>query len=533
MVALCRPLAYTKTSEVLNMEPTEKILDLGFQYPFGEESCEHELEVLQDKYPDYFYEESRFNQEALDTDVYLIVGRRGSGKTSLTQYFNFQKRFRNSHSIDVDEPEIYQNILQKIANSAYLSPDLAINDVRKIWEYLIWSIIFNEYSHLDSTIKSAAVFSGKKMKPARIISEIVNGLLTKYVDSNGRVMGELTEALSNPVFSKAKEKAVEFTRKEPIIIAIDTFERYDRGNAAMMTVTASLVQCANNFNIAYANKGIHVKAFVSAEIFPYIKESAITNTTKFIRHPLYLRWRPKDLIRLISWRFFRYLTEHKFKLPSKKVDWEDFDDILHKMWYPFFGEKIINLKGVEEASFPYILRHTQMRPRQLVILCNNIARETLRNGKFPNFTSIQINKAIASCEYDLADEVLNSYDLIYPKVSEIVMALTNAPMNFKGNFLDQVAKKTSDVWAEGYSLSSFRRLVAELGIVGKVRNKNRGSKIVEADFEYAMHDRLIISNEDECVIHPMFYSKLQVIKNGLVIYPFPDHEDYNNMFGEK
>lgn len=106
-------------------------------------------------------------------------------------------------------------------------------------------------------------------------------------------------------------------------------------------------------------------------------------------------------------------------------------------------------------------------------------------------------------------------------------------MTFDGKFLDQVAKKTSDVWAEGYSLSSFRRLLAELGIVGKVRNKNRGSKIIEADFEYAMHDRLVISNDDECVIHPMFYSKLQVIKNGFVVYPFPDHEDYNSMFKGK
>lgn len=511
------------------MNQMDAVVDVGFQYPFGEESCEHELAVLQDHYPDYFYEQSRFNEEALDPNVYLIVGRRGSGKTSLTQYFNFQKRFRNAHSIDVDEPEIYQSILQKIANSAYLSPDLAVNDVRKIWEYLIWSVIFSEYAERDATIKSAAIFSGKKLKPARILTEIVNGLLTKYVDNNGRVAGELSEALTSPVFAKAKEKVVEFTRSEPIIIAIDTFERYDRENVAMMTVTSSLIQCANNFNIGYANKGIHVKAFVSAEIFPYIKESAISNTTKFIRRPLSLRWRPKDLIRLISWRFYRYMSVNKMKLPAKKVDWNDFDDILQKMWYPFFGEKITNLRGKEEESFPYILRHTQMRPRQLVILCNDIARETLRAGKFPRFNSIPIHQVIAQGEYDLADEVLNSYDLIYPRVSDIVMALTNAPMIFKGSFLDQVAKKTSDVWAEGYSLSSFRRLVAELGIVGKVRNKSDRVGVVEADFEYAMPDRLVITNDDECAIHPMFYSKLQVIKNGYIVYPFPDHEDYKDL----
>lgn len=514
------------------MEPTFT-QQTGFNFPFGEESCEHELEVLKEEYPSYFYEESRFNQDALDRDVYLIVGRRGSGKTSLTKYFNFQRRFRNARSIDVDEPEIYQSILQKIANTAYLSPDLAVNDVRKIWEYLIWSIIFNEYAESDTIIRNAAYISGKKLKTARIISEIVNGLLSMYVDQNGKVMGELSDALTSPVFNKAKEKVVEYTRKEPIIIAVDTFERYDRGNVAMMTVTASLVQCANNFNIAYASQGIHVKAFVSAEIFPFIKESAITNTTKFIRRPLYLRWRPKDLIRLISWRFYRYMTVRKFKMPFKRVDWNDFDDILQKMWYPFFGRSVNNLRGREEPSFPYILRHTQMRPRQLVILCNNIAREATSNGKFPSFSQIPIGKAIADCEFDLADEVLNSYNLIYPRVADIIMALTNAPMKFSGNYLDQIAKKTSDVWTEGYSLSGFRRLVAELGIVGKVRKKSEETSIIEADFEYAMQDRLVISNDDECVIHPMFYSKLQVKKNGWIVYPFPDHEDYQPLLDKK
>jgi energy-coupling factor transporter ATP-binding protein EcfA2 len=506
--------------------------EFGFQYPFGEESCEHELEVLQDKYPDYFYEESRFNSEALDPEVYLIVGRRGSGKTSLTKYFNFQERFKNAHSIDVDEPEIYQSILQKIGNSAYLSPDLAVNDVKKIWESLIWSIIFNFYADRDPAINNGAIALGKKGKSLHMLRDVLSGLLNKYVDVNGKVIGELTDLMTSAAFTKAKAKVVEFTINEPMLIAIDTFERYDRENVAMMTVTASLIQCANSFNISFANKGIHVKAFVSAEIFPHIKERAITNTTKFIRHPLYLRWRPKDLIRLISWRFYRYMLVNKIKLPFKKVNWDNFDDILQKMWYPFFGEKITNLRGREEKSFPYILRHTQMRPRQLVILCNAIARETQRSGKFPQFQSIQINKAIMQCEYDLADEVLNSYDLIYPRVSDIAMALTNAPMVFKGNYLDQVAKKTSDVWAEGYSLSSFRRLVAELGIVGKVRKKSEEAGIIEADFEYAMQDRLVITNEDECVIHPMFYSKLQVVKNGYVVYPFPDHEDYENLLAK-
>jgi hypothetical protein len=498
----------------------------GFRFPFGEESCEHEYKVLQNEYQNFYYGQSRFNAESLDSDVYLIVGRRGSGKTSLTKYFGFQDIIRNAHSIDVDEPNVYSGILQGLAERPMLSADLAVIEVGKIWDYLIWSLIFDEFRERDAVIKTASVMV-RKGTASHFIHDLLRGLVKKYLDDSGKVAEDVSNTTSAPFFKAAQAKILEYTHKEPIIIAIDTFERYDRENTAMMVVTAALIQRANEFNISYAHRGIHVKAFVSAEIFPHIKESIITNTTKFIRNPVYLRWKPRDLIRLIMWRFYRYMQERGHQFESTEPDWDNFNDILQKLWNPFFGENIQNLRGGSERSFPYILRHTQMRPRQLVVLCNQIARTTERSGKFPHFKDVAINKVIAETEYDLADEVLNSYDLIYPRVADIITALTNAPMVFHGNYLDQVAKRTSSAWPLGtYSTAAFRRVVAELGIVGKVRTMNESTGIVAADFEYAMQDRLTLTSDDDCVIHPMFYAKLQVKRNGLIVYPFPNHEDY-------
>jgi hypothetical protein len=119
-------------------------------------------------------------------------------------------------------------------------------------------------------------------------------------------------------------------------------------------------------------------------------------------------------------------------------------------------------------------------------------------------------------------------------VADIITALTNAPMVFRGNYLDQVAKRTSSAWPHGtYSTAAFRRVVAELGIVGKVRTMNESTHIIAADFEYAMQDRLTLTSDDDCVIHPMFYSKLQVKRNGWIVYPFPDHEDYQPLMDKK
>jgi hypothetical protein len=101
-------------------------------------------------------------------------------------------------------------------------------------------------------------------------------------------------------------------------------------------------------------------------------------------------------------------------------------------------------------------------------------------------------------------------------------------MIFKGNELDKRAPLTASEWAAGeYSPLAFRQLVAELGIVGRVRQINEKAGYVEADFEYSSESRLPLLVTDWCVIHPMFYQKLNVtINRPLRVYPFPDHEEF-------
>jgi hypothetical protein len=367
----------------------------------------------------------------------------------------------------------------------------------------------------------------------RRYSNLLKQFIKKYLEDRDDTLEKLESQLTSGTFKKAQEKVLEFTGTSPVIVSIDTLERYDKNDDVLMATIAGLIQCASQFNNRFSRRGIHVKAFISDEIFPHIKESVIPNTTKFIRDTVYLYWRPKDLIRLISWRFYRYIdqTGNFNYLPSRRLTWGSFQDVLDKMWFPFFGESIRNRRGMQEQSFPYMLRHTQMRPRQLVFLCNQIAKEAIRLDQFPYFARTNISEIISSAEMDLANEVLNSYARIYPRVAEIVDALRTFPMIFKGSLLDKVAPSTAYAWPVGeYSPDSFRRLVAELGIVGRVRSKDEHSKIVSSDFEYTFPDRLALRSNDMCVIHPMFYTKLQIIKNqDMIVYPFPDHPDFEEV----
>ncbi len=507
----------------------------GLRHPFGEECCEAEIKILREKYSDYFFLQAPFNNDAIDQETYLIIGRRGSGKTSLAQYFSFQNQIKNCKCIDVDEPNIYYNVLSKVSRLAASSTDIAIPRIVNIWEFVIWSLIFEEYKDLCPEAKAATYVNPLKKSAAYIVKELLVSLINKFAGKEfDHLSDELENFLCSSTIKNAKSAILKITKRKPIIIAIDSLERYSVNDEAMMRATAALIECASNFNIEYSSKGVHVKAFISAEVFPHLRESEISNTSKYVRDEKYLHWRPKDLVRLVSWRFYKYLEKNGQLKPESKtdIDWEDFESVLLKMWIPYFGKEITNRSGLIERTFPYVIRHTQMRPRQIISLLNEIAKQSKKNRDYPNFSQKTMVYSIRHTEKKLATEVINSYSSTYKNVGKIIDALNGVPSIFKGNLLDKRAPISASEWPMGnYSSSNFKQLVAELGIVGKIRHWNKDKKIIEADFEYALEDRLPLLSDDDCVIHPMFFEKLSIDRseNKVIILPFPDHPDYDDV----
>lgn len=508
-------------------------LEIARQFsPFGEADCESEIKLLKQEYSEYFFYETRFNSLSLDPNVFLIVGRRGAGKTALSHFFSFQKQLRNTIAIDVDEPVAFEQMLDKVSKLAMQSREVAIPKIAKIWNLIIWLIIFRELKDHDLRIRTACIFGDKNGKLANFIRHTLTMLLNRFLDTEGDLLSELEEILADERIDAGKTAVLELARKKPVIIAFDTLENYAINDDVMMRTTAALIQCGSEFNRDYARNGVHLKIFLMAEIFPYLKEEVVLNTLKFVRHEVYLHWRPKDLMRLISWRLHHYLSAiNQLSSESTQIHWDDYNHVREKMWNPYFGNSLRNGRGMAELSFPFVLRHTQMRPRQLIVLCNAIAERAVREKTFPYFQPDSIVKAVLEGQSALAEEVINSYSSVYPKVGRIVEALSGLPMVFKGNELDKRAPLTASEWPTGeYSPLAFRQLIAELGIVGRARQIDLRAGVVEADFEYSLKTRLPLMVTDYCVIHPMFYQRLNInLKQELRVYPFPDHEEFKEL----
>lgn len=499
--------------------------------PFGEISFENEIAKLGNKWDEYFFEHTNFVKKALETETYLIVGRRGSGKSSLCEYFNCQDIFPDSIYINFGHAESYNSELFDIIIKLNYSPELITQKTVELWNFIFWQLLFKKFQDYNPIIKDAIKIPTGDITPTKFIKELLRGVLDKFlIEKSESILDMVFQLFNDSSIENAKKSLLDILKNKKVFIVIDSREQYDVSNFHEMCITAALVQASSEFNVKYSDKGLNFKVCVADEVFPYLKEQYISNTLKYIRHPLYMYWQPKDLLRLICWRFFKYLksTNHT-SLDENEIDWESYKDIHKKIWIPYFGEDIVNNRGQKEKTFPYILRHTHLRPRQLIFICNNISSLAKEKGEFPRFSEETIKEGILGCEFDLADELINSYANVYPNAGDIIASLQGLPIEFVGSMLNKVSARSASKWTTRYSPNEFIKLITEIGIIGRKRGNENNSMIIKADFEFSMKDRLFINELDTCVIHPLFYSKLNINRNNPVnkyVYPFPNHDEF-------
>lgn len=495
--------------------------------PFGMADCESELEELKDEYKSLYFGQTPFNTAALNPRTYLIIGRRGAGKTALSHYFSFQHEIKNPLVIDVDEPKEYQKVLNQIARRSTYSPELAVPNARDVWVYLIWCLIFENTKDASLDISNACVPCEQlaTYSHAGFLNRAIDWLLGHFragtLESDEHLISDFLDA---ETFKLAQQSVLDFAKARQIFIAVDTLEKYDVADTGLMNAIAGLVEAAAELNLKFAKKGVHTKVFVSGEIFPHLMEVSLQNPLKSVKHPVHMLWRAKDLLRLIAWRYHRFLRREKLLLPISQgpIDWDSPKDVLLKAWAPYFGKAVRNKRGETEHTFSYVLRHTQMRPRQLIELCNSIAAKSIASGNFPLMSARDIVEGINDGELKLATEIINSYSRVHEGVADIVRALHKMPMIFLGSELDKRAPESAPHWkAGGYSPSAFSQLVVELGIVGKVVDRS-DSGHVSAEFEYSQRASMRVTHRDECVMHPMFFGMLHPVPpdKPIMVMPF-------------
>ena len=451
----------------------------------------------------------------------VLVGRRGSGKSALLGTFRSKRYMRAD--LSTDEAKAYRDRFHLNAKTLLAVPDLiveadtpshmdelekyclhrqyipSVEVLARLWNLRIWLLVGSTLARDYPMLWSQA--------PRSLQAYIANDdvVTTALAGANGHGG---TCVMSPGEFIAAMEAFLR-TEGKRCVITFDNIERYkfsDEQNAVLGGLIA-----ATGKMIGTQHPSLDVKLCLPAEIFEHLK-TVIFRADKDLQRIQYLHWSPVELMHVSATRvkvYFQLYDPDAYDL-VKDLRLSD-RAILRGFWNRYLPERIVNTLGIEEETFTYLLRHTQLLPRQLLTLLNAVARRFMRDGRILFATAFEARHIVAGiedAEDSNAQAVLTMYKPMYPLVMEVFdLVMPRLKRVFDYGFLQSVYRSSARASMEQMQKPDFRsfwRLLLSTGAVGVVE-ADAGTDIYETGkFEFNSNYALRVSDKDQLCVHPMF-----------------------------
>lgn len=486
-----------------------------------------------------------------EEDSLFLFGRRGTGKTTLMQMLQYEVRkgeLRNyafAWIMSGDDP--YSNLAIQMRTSplSQLPPTELVYLLIKKWFWIFKTSAMaavleahSEEPNKDiSTISSYLskqnlidVVNKFKIKPLERLTDILVEELeaVEYVPTKvGAALAKITKRLFTPDFNDAEAALCRVLKeKGKCLVMVDAIEQYQLNDDISKSIVTALIEATRQMYTHRENTYIVVKVAFPSEIYPHLSS---LNQEKVERKNIFILWRYRDLVSLLAKRYRQMLFKDKELSAYEKL--EKFDNALGFL-YQYLPKQVKTKSGIYLDTLAYIIRHTQKKPRQVILLMNVIL--TLSESQKIDFKKIT-EKSIVDGTHARLDILvkgaLDMYEQIYPDAEQLVKhTLTRANSYFDSSSLDILLKETSSLRKKrNLSREDVKRLFLETGVIGIKGEEHRLTdpyKLWEALFEYQVKGTLAITQRSECVIHPMFYEDLQInVDMSTIIYPIPQEDE--------
>ncbi len=458
--------------------------------------------------------------EGLRKGPALIIGRRGSGKTAFLNSFHFDNDYSVTVSLQSDDafPKMVRAIEQK------LPENVLAEEVSLLWENLLWGAVFSELirQHSDQSVKElipvAHYLEGIGVKQGMSYYKIMRSILKAIEQLNAKVkvLIDTIEELSSQgvTFGDAKETAIDFMNRRGIkaIVLIDSLEQFPLDVPSMANTLTGLLRTVGRFN--QPGQPCEIRCCLPSELYPRLIKLS-SNPLKDVSSNIVLRWHAQELIHLAAMRYQRFIELYfpdEFKRHFARVDVSTRQG-LRKFWDKILPKEIHNSTGQTEDSIAYVMRHTQLLPRHLLLYLNEIAKQTLtRNGGSFTFTQISVTEGIRTTEHMIVEEIFNGYRQVAPNAPVACKRLLpNLPIVFTTGEFHKVYNRNRKHLGDMIDYHDALSLLMEIGAVGVVTGES--DRYFKGTFEYTIPNRLRYSGEDRFCIHPIFAQEYRVAEN--------------------
>ena len=310
-------------------------------------------------------------------------------------------------------------------------------------------------------------------------------------------IAEFIRSLNNASFGEAKKELLDYAEisGKKIIVLIDSLESegYIIDDANTFSALQGLLKWVGDVSSA-VDSSIQVRLCIPGEYHFQFAEISSNPIKDFARHCV-LHWRPRDLIQVAAQRYLHFLQHHD---PTRFNTWKDVDlhDPQHAaLVFDEFVPRDLHLETGDPTNIHYILRYTQLLPRQLLSM---LSRLFLNRDGLSKESALQI---IKDAQHITVNEIFAAFLYRYPKANEVCSrALPQLSESFTYGELQRIYLRTGKGHYE--SFSDFLQMLTDIGVIGRVVSSTP-SRIV-GQFQYNVENRLMFSSKEKLCIHPIF-----------------------------
>lgn len=470
----------------------------------------------------------------------IIIGRRGSGKTSYLRSVFFDKQY--DHYTEIRTARMLAQmakVIQKASKEAVFP-----ETVSELWEMVLWVGVFAEIrKHAWLPADDMFVIDRYLDKLNVRGSDDVDGVFWRLsimlddaiTNTPGLGAAGILKGLDRFAFDHAKSFVLSSFEhsKKTFVILMDSLDDFQLDIDSVAQSLQGLLKLVGSMN--KPRDLVDIRFCLPAEIYHrFLKVSS--NPNKDFRRALRLQWTASELILIGAQRLMFYLALY-------------YQDVL-KAIYPFdlakrtdalrlfqtvLPDKITNRAGFQEDTMSYIMRHTQLLPRHFLMLLNSIFKNS---GSSPDGNTFQIREdrilnGIRQVEELIVGEIFVAFKLIYPTAEETCRrCLPELGHKFTMGDLHRVFTRHGKAVFGSDNLFDFQRMLLEIGAVGRVMPGKETDLYIKGNFEYTITHELVLSQEDELCVHPLFSGIFNGgAKQGRPVYPYGsalDDEDYRH-----
>lgn len=451
----------------------------------------------------YFYYTDEVKQ-ILSGSTAFVIGRKGEGKTAIAEYIS-----------EIQEPKIFTekmslknfpfNILYGLSNDEYTAPNQYIT----IWKYIIYSnvcrlMIKNQNIDLEMREKLELIYGDTRSN--RTLDRMIKKWTTKdfgiQILGNGVSMGrELSPNEELSWIEKTtilEDLIIEYIDDSSYFILFDEldedykeFSSESEKNIYTSLIT-SLFKAIQSIRGLCEDNDIRVWpiAFLRKDIFMSIRDS---DKNKWSDSSINIVWDELKIKEMLTYRLSEVFNE------------KGSFDYLWKILFPISNITMGNKRAKKIEVFSYMVRSTQLRPRDFIKYMKVCADLTLRYHK-STITPDIVKEADGKFSEYLRGEIVDEIHVILPEIEDIfelfsqIRKQTFSPKEFEKAYNDRIVRKN----LSNRSAEDILRMLFDVSAIG-----NQPTMKGQTIFKYEK-DSARFNYKENIMIHRGLFKALQI-----------------------